>query len=95
MRRPRLVLAIALAGCAGRPSGNLIAVPRPRRGASTVDMLVATTRAPVTEPAGVMFGGERAIGLAFADIAVSIPPDAVRKIGEVQWPAALARRSRA
>jgi esterase/lipase superfamily enzyme len=50
-------------------------------------MLVATTRAPVAEPPGVMFGGERAIGLAFADIAVSIPPDVVRKIGEVQWPA--------
>jgi esterase/lipase superfamily enzyme len=50
-------------------------------------MLVATTRAPVADPPGVMFGGERAIGLAFADIAVSIPPDAVRKVGEVQWPA--------
>ncbi len=33
-----------------------------------------------------MFSGERAPGLAFADIAVSIPPDSVRKIGEVQWP---------
>ena len=49
-------------------------------------MLVATTRAPVADPPGVMFGGERAIGLAFADIAISIPPDAARKIGEVQWP---------
>ena len=48
-------------------------------------MLVATTRAPVIEP-GVMFGGERGIGLHFADIAVSIPPDSARKIGEVQWP---------
>ena len=57
-----------------------------RAGRDVVDMLVATTRAEVSEPPGVMFGGERAIGLAFADIAVSIPPDAVRKIGEVQWP---------
>jgi esterase/lipase superfamily enzyme len=55
-------------------------------GASTVDMFVATTRAQVAEPPGVMFNGERASGLAFADIAVSIPPDSVRKIGDVEWP---------
>jgi len=36
-----------------------------------------------------MFDGERRRGLAFADIAVSIPPDAVRKIGEVQWPSTI------
>jgi esterase/lipase superfamily enzyme len=84
-----LVIALLIAGCAGRPMGNLIvASQQSAPDTDVVDMLVATTRAPVTEPAGVMFGGERAIGLAFADIAVSIPPDAVRKIGEVQWPAA-------
>ena len=84
-----LVIALLVAGCAGRPMGNLIvASQQSAPDTDVVDMLVATTRAPVTEPAGVMFGGERAIGLAFADIAVSIPPDAVRKIGEVQWPAA-------
>src|SRR5271168_49293 len=84
-----LVIAMLVAGCAGRPMGNLIvASQQSAPDTDVVDMLVATTRAPVTEPAGVMFGGERAIGLAFADIAVSIPPDAVRKIGEVQWPAA-------
>jgi esterase/lipase superfamily enzyme len=80
------LLALALSGCAGRPSGNLIVVSASAPGASTVDMLVATTRAGVSEPAGVMFGGERAPGFVFADIAVSIPPDSVRKIGEVQWP---------
>ncbi len=81
------VLMFALVGCAGRPTGNLVVVSAPAPpGASTVDMLVATTRAEVAEPAGVMFGGERGRGLAFADIAVSIPPDAVRKIGDVQWP---------
>ena len=55
-------------------------------------MLVATTRLRVAQPAGVMFGGERAQAPAFADIAVSIPPDSVRKIGEVQWPSTAARR---
>jgi len=89
MRKGLVVaLAFALAACAGRPEGNLIAVEAHIEGASTVDMLVATTRAPVDQPQGVMFGGERARGLRFADIAVSIPPDAVRKIGDVQWPAA-------
>jgi esterase/lipase superfamily enzyme len=33
-----------------------------------------------------MFNGERGIGLRFADMAISIPPDESRKIGEVQWP---------
>ena len=87
-----LAIALLVAGCAGRPMGNLIVASQSVASQSApdtdvVDMLVATTRAPVTEPPGVMFGGERAIGLAFADIAVSIPPDAVRKVGDVQWPA--------
>ena len=81
-----LALAFALGACAGRPEGNLVAVEARAPGASTVDMLVATTRAPVDAPQGVMFGGERGRGLRFADISVSIPPDAVRKIGDVQWP---------
>jgi esterase/lipase superfamily enzyme len=83
-----LALALLIAGCASRPTASLIPVSERAPGTDIVDMLVATTRAQVTEPAGVMFSGERAIGLAFADIAISVPPDAVRKIGEVQWPAA-------
>ncbi len=80
-------LALALVGCAGRPSGNLVVVSAPAPGgASTVDMMVVTTRLRVAEPPGVMFGGERSLVPAFADIAVSIPPDSVRQIGEVQWP---------
>jgi esterase/lipase superfamily enzyme len=81
-----VVLALALTACANRPEGNLVAVEAPAPGASKVEMLVATTRAPVDQPPGVMFGGERGQGLRFADIAVSIPPDAVRKIGDIQWP---------
>src|SRR5579862_4712401 len=88
--RPAAVVALALAlsACAVRPEGNLVAIEAHVAGASTVDMLVATTRAPVEAP-GVMFGGERGRGLRFADIEISIPPDAVRKIGDVQWPAQL------
>jgi esterase/lipase superfamily enzyme len=80
------LVALALIGCAGRPSGNLVVVSATAPGTSTVDMLVTTTRANVADPAGVMFSGERGLGLAFADIAISIPPDSVRKIGDVQWP---------
>ena len=89
VRAAAAILVFALIGCAGRPSGNLIAVSASAPGASAVDMLVATTRSDDAVPPGVMFGGERAHGLAFADIAVSIPPDAVRKIGEVQWPSTI------
>ena len=74
-----------LSGCASRPENVFLAagnvdVP----GASRVDMLVATTRRPATI-AGEMFGGDRGEP-GFANIEISIPPDKVRKIGEVQWP---------
>jgi esterase/lipase superfamily enzyme len=82
-----LVVALALGACAGRTPGNLVPVAAHVEGGTRVDMLVATTRAPVDQPPGAMFSGERAQGLRFADISVSIPPDAVRKVGEVQWPA--------
>jgi esterase/lipase superfamily enzyme len=75
-----------LAACAGRSQGDLIPLAESAPGVSVVDMMVATTRTPTAEPPGAMFNGERAHGLAFADIAVSIPPDAVRKTGEIQWP---------
>ena len=79
-----LALAALLAGCGGRPEGTLVPTSAVA-GASSVDLLVATTRDADAAP-GEMFNGERGRGLAFADIAVSIPPDGARKIGEVQWP---------
>jgi esterase/lipase superfamily enzyme len=82
-------LTLALVGCAGRPSGNLVVVSASAPGASAVDMLVATTRSDNPVAPGVMFNGERAHGLAFADIVVSIPPDETRKVGDVQWPSAI------
>ncbi len=87
-RLPGLLIVLWLGGCAGRPEGVLSPVALVAPGTSRVDMLVATTRAPSPQP-GVMFTGERGPGLAFADIAVSIPPDGGRAIGEVQWPSAL------
>ncbi len=90
-RRPRAAaifmigLATLAAGCSTRPYGDLV-VGTSAPGASTVDLLVATTRAPVVDPPGVMFGGVRGRGLDFADIVVSVPPEGARKPGEVQWP---------
>src|SRR5271165_6375134 len=80
-----LALATFVAGCSSRPYGDLI-VGAPAPGTSTVDLLVATTRAPVLDPPGVMFGGSRGKGLDFADIVVSIPPEGVHKPGDVEWP---------
>lgn len=58
-------------------------------GTSPVPVLVATIRKPSPADAGEMFGGEPAQTLSYASITVSIPPDATRKIGEVQWPSSL------
>ena len=80
-----MLCALLLAACASRPYGDLI-VGTSAQGASVVDLLVATTRAPVVQPAGVLFGGARGKNYEFADVAVSIPPDSQRRAGEVQWP---------
>lgn len=79
-----LLLASVLAACAGRPVGVLVPSGT-AGGASEVDLLVATTRAPSSEP-GVLFSGERAEELSLTEIVVSIPPEKNRTIGQVQWP---------
>lgn len=81
-----LLLALSLAGCAGRPDGILLPVANNVPGTSRVEMLVATTRSDVGATPGEMFNGKRGDAISFADITVSIPPDQSRKIGEVQWP---------
>jgi esterase/lipase superfamily enzyme len=82
-----ILLAAVLSGCAGRPEGVLTPVGLQVPGTSRVDLLVASTRSSVGATQGEMFTGERGIGLGFAEIAVSIPPDEARQVGEVQWPA--------
>src|SRR5271167_1332582 len=83
-------LAIVLGACAGRPSqGVLVPVAQSAEGTSRVNMLVATTRQHSIADAGEMFNGERAEGVSYASITVSIPPDSARKIGQVQWPASM------
>lgn len=82
-----LILASACSAVVGGCStvqGVLVPVNETAAGASDVDMLIATTRRRA-EPAE-MFSGDRAPGITFANVVVSIPPDRARKIGDVQWP---------
>lgn len=83
-----LIVVVTLSACAGRPDGVLIPAATaagPEIQTSTVDMLVATTRAPSEEP-GVVFSGERGADVSVENIVVSIPPEGTREIGEVAWP---------
>src|SRR5882757_7810612 len=83
-----LVLALVCSSCTGRSlQGALVPTAESAEGASRVPILVATTRERSTDDAGEMFNGERASAMSYARIAVSIPPDDARKIGEIQWPA--------
>jgi esterase/lipase superfamily enzyme len=79
------ILVSLLPGCASRPTGVLSPVADSSPSTSRVEMLVATTRGRAST-SGEMFSGERGLVPAFAEITVSIPPDNVRKIGEVAWP---------
>jgi esterase/lipase superfamily enzyme len=83
-----LLIAPPLGGC-GSVRDVLIPTQATAPGMSEVDLLVATTRSAKGAEAGEMFTGERAHDLSFAEIGVSLPPDAQRKIGDVQWPSRL------
>lgn len=75
---------LALAGCGGRQIGVLVpGASAP--GATVVNVLVATTRKASSDP-GVLFSGERGKQLEVTGIGVSIPPEANREVGQVQWP---------
>jgi esterase/lipase superfamily enzyme len=55
-------------------------------GTSLVPVLVATKRKRSTTDPGEMFDSGVADETSYASVTVSMPPDAVRKIGDVQWP---------
>jgi esterase/lipase superfamily enzyme len=59
------------------------------QGISLVPVLVATTRSRSTADAGEMFNSSAAEELSYASVTVSIPPDVLRRAGEVQWPTAI------
>ncbi|WP_243371921.1 alpha/beta hydrolase [Microvirga solisilvae] len=78
------IILSALSACADL-RGALLPVSATDPHASRVDMLVATTRMRATA-SDEFFTGDRGPALSFAEFTVSIPPEANRKPGEVQWP---------
>ena len=83
-----LALALTLAACSGRPDGVMAPTTLSAEGTSKVDMLVVTTRAATGDPARP-FDGERGHQASMNAVVVSIPPETVRKPGEIQWPTRL------
>lgn len=79
------LLCVMLAACGGRPEGVLRATGLSAASGSTVDLVAVTTRQETDAP-GVLFSGERSRYTSLTEIKVSIPPEAVRTPGEVQWP---------
>ncbi|MCB8821118.1 alpha/beta hydrolase [Microvirga rosea] len=79
-----LIISFCILGCA-TVEGALIPVEATVPGASKVDILVATTRMRATDPKQ-FFSGNRSPEPSFAEFLVSIPPEANRRQGEVQWP---------
>ncbi len=84
-----ILFALALAACAGKPVGVLNPVAAADPASSRVDMFVVTTRSDTGIATSEMYGGARGAEANYAEISISIPPDAGRTIGEVQWPANL------
>ncbi|HLG82015.1 MAG TPA: alpha/beta hydrolase [Bradyrhizobium sp.] len=85
-----MIVSFGLGGCSGRPSqGVLVPVAETVAGAARVPVLVATTRQRSATDIGEMFSGGRADVVSYAAITVSIPPDAAREIGQVQWPSSI------
>ena len=88
-----ITFAVALGACTTAPTDLLSPVTATVEGASTVDMIVATTRRRAADP-GELYTGERGGGLTYTNIVVSIPPDRARKPGEVILPNSRPGRSR-
>lgn len=71
-----------MTACASDREGALLPVSVAPPGASSVDMLVATTRQQSDQP-GVLFDGERADSVSYRDIVVAVPPDAGNGSGDL------------
>jgi esterase/lipase superfamily enzyme len=76
--------ALSLGACSNTVKGFLVPVADSAPGATPIELVVATTR--MRAPPAEMFSGARSPTPSFADIIVSVPPQGVHKIGEVEWP---------
>ena len=79
--------AILCSGCSRLSQGSLLPVVQANtEGTSLVPVLVATKRKRSATGNGEMFNSDPADEVSYASLTVSIPPDAIRKTGEIQWP---------
>ena len=83
-----LSLNISLTACSTRPDGLMAPtiVTEPPANAEKVNLLVYTNREREVADDGVMFSGRRSDTNSLQEVVVSIPPDANRKVGHIQWP---------
>jgi esterase/lipase superfamily enzyme len=82
-----IAFAMCCCGCARLSQGALVPVAQANMaGTSLVPVLVATKRKRSTTDPGEMFESGLADETSYGSVTVSMPPDAVRKIGDVQWP---------
>lgn len=79
-------VALGCGACSSIPSEMMMPVDVATNGATQVPILVATTRRALPDKPGMMFGSDRAGTVSYAAVTVSVPPDAARTIGHVQWP---------
>lgn len=90
-----ILVALAVSGCGGNQSRSLLDVMAAQNAseiAASHSILVATSRAPASDPAEV-FSGKRGDELGFARIEVTVP--AVHVTGAVEQPRGRARRDAA
>ena len=85
-------LALLTTACAGNHEGTLLPVSVAPPGASSVDMLVATTRQRSDQP-GVLFSGERADSISYRDIVVAVPPSGAAGPGPAAGLAVVSERA--
>ena len=79
-----VVVAVALNGCAARPSSEvLIPVSAPATDVTSVVVLAATTRAR-TNDSPFDFSADRSAEIGYQEYKISIPPSHVP--GQIQWP---------
>lgn len=71
-----MAFALGLGACAsGPPKSALETIGSVPDGSTPVPILVATTRERASEPPGLMFSGDRARALNYADVVISMPPN--------------------
>ena len=87
------LLVIVLNGCALRPAANVLSpVETASSDARAVQLFVATSRNLTGKSEAFGVASDRSLGLNYQDYLMSIPP--AHKVGEIEWPTAVAEPGR-